>query len=467
VDAATVPGALVLVSNGVYQTGSQAVYGASNRVAVTRPVTVRSVGGPAVTRIVGYRVPGSTNGNAAVRCVYLTNGAELAGFTLTNGATQVLGQQFRQMSGGAVYAEFGGAVVSNCVLTANSAAQRGGGACFGTLKNCTLAGNTAELGGGAYNCALSRCVLRGNSATYGGATYYGTLDYCMLTNGYALSGGGAYSGTLNNCALVRNSASAYAPYGGGAYNCTLNNCTVLGNSAVGTWPYAGGAYSGIANNCILYFNTATNGENYYPLVQNSLTYCCTTPSPAGAGNITNAPLFADYATGNLRLHPSSPCINGGNNARVSGPTDLDDNPRLVSGTVDLGAYEFQGAGSLAAYAWLQQYGMPTDGSADFSDLDQDGLNNWQEWVAGTNPTNALSTMKITLATRTDNPAGFVVTWESQTTRMYDLQRSRALGQPEFSTIESNIVGRAGTTSYTDTNAVGPGPYFYRVSVRSP
>jgi hypothetical protein len=197
-----------------------------------------------------------------------------------------------------------------------------------------------------------------------------------------------------------------------------------------------------------------------------LNYCCTEPDPGGVGNITLAPLFMDYANGNLRLQSNSPCINAGLIDYVQGDTDLDGRPRIVGDTVDMGAYEFQGPSMSEFLGWLQQYGLPTDGSADYTDSDRDGLNNWQEWRCGTDPTNPLSVLKMLAPSNAIS--GVTVHWQSVAGVSYFLERSTNLASPmSFAPVATGIPGQPGTTTYTDTNVVGSGQCFYRVGVSPP
>jgi hypothetical protein len=216
---------------------------------------------------------------------------------------------------------------------------------------------------------------------------------------------------------------------------------------------------------IIYYNESPFGSDNGFFAGGSVKYCCTTPLPNGSvASITNEPGFVDLTNGDLRLQSNSPCINAGMNLSAPVTSDIGGNPRIAGGTVDIGAYEFQSPASTVSYAWLQQYGLPMDDSSDTSDPDGDGLTNWQEWRAGTDPTNASSVLHVLSATAA--APGVSVTWQSVSGKTYFLERATDLGaQPAFLPLATNIVGQPGTTSYTDTNGVSLSLSVYRVGVQ--
>ncbi|MEY4917300.1 MAG: hypothetical protein RL616_1213, partial [Verrucomicrobiota bacterium] len=484
---AAAAGGTVLVNVGVYSTGGKIVGGTTNRLVVTKPVTVQAFNGGAVL----------IDGLGANRCAYLANGARLAGLTLTNGNVPDLG--------GGVFCASAGIVLSDCVVINNHSANGAGGVEGGTLQHCTVSGNNATTfaagadaatledctvadnfmgnfygtGGGLNNCTATGCSITGNFAQgYGGGAYGGTLTRCVFTGNFAFFGAAASGSIVSHCVITNNQgdygagvqnctvdnsllAGNWAYWdGGGAYAGTLVNCTVVNNTAGAGGGSGGGGYASTFNNSIVYYNNAPAGENYSG---GSLNYCDTMPWPGpGFVNFTALPFFADYFGGDFRLRADSPCIGAGYNGSVTTGTDLAGRPRISDGVVDMGAYEFQGNFS----AWLDQFGLPGDGSADFADGDGDGLNNWQEWRAGTNPTNALSVLKIVAPVSTDISGGITVTWQSVAGMTYFIDRSTDLSAtPAFINIQGGIIGQEGTTSWLDTNATGGSSFFYRVGVQ--
>ena len=168
VDAAA-PGDLVTVTNGVYQTGGKPFNEGTmtNRVVVDKPVTVQSVNGQSVTLI---------DGTQSGRCVYLTNGAVISGFTLTNGTAG-------GGNGGGAWCASHDEQVLNCLVTKGSAWQ-GGGVFSGTVSNCTFSSNSAtDSGGGAASSWLFMCTFNGNTAGFsgwGGGAYYSLVNSCTF-----------------------------------------------------------------------------------------------------------------------------------------------------------------------------------------------------------------------------------------------------------------------------------------------
>jgi hypothetical protein len=263
IDAAAA-GDFVVVTNGLYATGGKAMAGTlTNRVALTKALTVASVNGPTATIIQGARDPATGNGPLAVRCAWLTNGAALSGFTLRNGATQpsdgYVGSPLQ--SGGGVWCSSTNGVVSNCVLTNNTAIY-GGGISFGTLNDSLVVGNLAAYGGGAYSAGLNNCTVMFNYTTTPGSH----------------DGAGTYNGTTRNSIVLYN-------------------------------------YDNLS---------PVTEDNYGAMIGAALySYCCTTTnwSVVGTGNISADPQRLDL----YHLASTSPCRGTGSPLYSTG-TDLDGEP---------------------------------------------------------------------------------------------------------------------------------------------
>lgn len=296
-------GGTVWAASGVYSEGGRPAHDrATNRVAITRALAVRSANGPDATLIVGsgYRT-------GAERCAYVAGGALLEGFTLTNGCCTPWRPDDPEVSNGAgAWCETGG-TLSNCVVTRCWSDYSGGGTYGGTLIGCTLTHNFASQGGGACTGTLYGCTLRSNTGTMGGGAALSALVGCTLTenDGGGSDGGGAYRSSLTNCLLEANRAylrgggAAMSTLvdctltgnwlqdptmgeGGGAWESTLDRCTLVGNDAQGG--YGGGAEACALRGCTLVGNAASTGGG---ATASTLYNCLLTGNYAGTGGGTH------------------------------------------------------------------------------------------------------------------------------------------------------------------------------------
>jgi CSLREA domain-containing protein len=316
---------------------------------------------------------------------------------------------YARTNGGGMYSQGGGsATLTEVTFTNNSApGNLGGGIVLSdsnlTVKYGTFRGNSSRAGGGGIaawsgssvitleNVIFSANVSSGSSG--GGIMVQNnalTITNGLFSGNQAMSGGGlSIGGTaiLTNVTITGNRATdSYSGQSGGivSWNGThqMRNSIVWGNGP---------------NN--VYLSGATLDISY-SLLQGGC------PGGGTCDHITTSdPLFtsplnytsAPSTAGNLRLLPSSPAIDAGNN-NVASPalaaSDLDHNGRRMdtpgildtgSGSapvVDLGAYEFPGiapdltstlthdAGASpqvgASFHWTLTVANTGNGIADFS-----------------------------------------------------------------------------------------------------
>ena len=233
--------------------------------------------------------------------------------------------------------------IQNNIISRN---RRGVSSCGGTIQANTISENS---GSGVIDCngLIRGNVITGNTAEEEGgglAHCRGIIENNLISrNSTRTDGGGLYScnAIIRNNKITANSAQV----GGGLYDCfpltgqeIIQNNTIFGNSA----SYGGGLADCFVpiENCIIWGNTAPEGaELFGSAVPNHS--CIQGWTQGGEGNISENPRFADPVLDNVHLLPDSPCIDGGKNEEwMREALDLDRNPRIWNGTVDMGAYEY-------------------------------------------------------------------------------------------------------------------------------
>ncbi len=288
------------------------------------------------TTIVGLGADQLTiDGNQASRIFNIVSGvtADISGLTITDGhvSSSIYGNS--GSDGGGIL-NYGTLTLAESTVSGNSATGVGGGidnAGTLTVTNSTLSGNSAINGGGIFNDSTLTAV---NSTLAGNAAHTGI-------------GGGIYNVTSGMVTVINGTVFDNSGYtiGGGIANygtLTIGNTIVAGNSAnFDDGIHVTPALAVLAN---IYGEVTAN----YSLIGDT-----SGATISGANNVLNQDPRLGWLGNNggptqtVPPLPGSPAIDAGSNSLIPSGVVTDQRgpgfPRIVNGTVDIGAVEYVSA----------------------------------------------------------------------------------------------------------------------------
>lgn len=161
---------------------------------------------------------------------------------------------------------------------------------------------------------------------------------------------------MRNCLIEKNAAvnGSYGGVCGVGSNVLFMSCTVVTNRSKYA---AGGIYLGnhtaynttgsVVSNCLVFGNVNQSGiaevGSAFTSDMENFHYCFASNNVLaayGVGNVSGDPMLENFAEGDYRLKPGSPCCNAGAyDFWMAGAVDLRGSRRVCGPKVDIGAYE--------------------------------------------------------------------------------------------------------------------------------